>query len=489
MSSEHEVPLKRKADAISRLAAATSSLASSCDSSTHRSTTNNNVTTGSTRRKTGRGSDTGWTTCPLCEAQKQWPTKTKQPPKQFALGRGIAAHLNAVHAPWKQQRPKPKLRQLANDDKPRNADTVENSCSQPRGKRERTDNHSARLTNHDDPQQQQPLHQQQERQPTQQEIEDWDAQVLQLVADLEERASSSVMNNSTRLGPGVDRTGQTVTAYKTSLPLFLQHASDGNLAGLEEMVQAAGDHVLTLLTTRDRHGSVAEHWAAGGGHVKCLEYLVQMTRQCSRDSKSSAHDKETIHDASVASLQSKKMRRRDGKTSLHYAARNGHVSCIEYLLREQLYAVNVASGDGTTPFHLACFGGHLAAARVLLDHGADAAAANDWGCTTAHWLAMSTTSSNGAEYREFCRWIQGMNVSFVRPQKQGHSAVHKAAQRKNRVMLEWLAEPAEVGGAGLSDKDKVMAGSPDAGGHRPSEIWTSVGGDETTASWMRSMNW
>ena len=148
------------------------------------------------------------------------------------------------------------------------------------------------------------------------------------------------------------------------------------------------------------------------------------------------------------------------------------------------------SGDGTTPVHMACFGGHLAAARVLVEHGADATAGNDWECTAAHWLAMSTNASaNVTEYREFCRWIQAMNVSFVRPQKQGHSAVHKAAQRKNRMMLDWLAEPSEVGGAGLSDEDKAMAGLPDIGGHRPADIWTSVGGDETTAAWMRSMNW
>ena len=59
--------VKRKADSISRLGETASS-------------------------SSGRGSVTGWTTCPLCG---RFSTK------MFALGRGIATHLHAVHTPWK----------------------------------------------------------------------------------------------------------------------------------------------------------------------------------------------------------------------------------------------------------------------------------------------------------------------------------------------------------------------------------------------------
>ena len=40
----------------------------------------------------GRGSLTGWVQCPLCPLKSQ---------KRFSGGRGIAAHLHAVHTPWK----------------------------------------------------------------------------------------------------------------------------------------------------------------------------------------------------------------------------------------------------------------------------------------------------------------------------------------------------------------------------------------------------
>ena len=46
----------------------------------------------SVRTTTGRGALAGWTRCPLCGRHSQ---------KRFALGRGIATHLHAVHTPWK----------------------------------------------------------------------------------------------------------------------------------------------------------------------------------------------------------------------------------------------------------------------------------------------------------------------------------------------------------------------------------------------------
>ena len=40
----------------------------------------------------GRGASAGWVSCPLCGRHSQ---------KRYALGRGITAHLHAVHTPWK----------------------------------------------------------------------------------------------------------------------------------------------------------------------------------------------------------------------------------------------------------------------------------------------------------------------------------------------------------------------------------------------------
>ena len=80
---------------------------------------------------------------------------------------------------------------------------------------------------------------------------------------------------------------------------------------------------------------------------------------------------------------------------------------------------------------------------------------------------------------------QATNVSFSVPQKQGHSPLHKAAQRQNRHVILWMAEADNEVGAGFSPEERKQVGEADVGGHRPSEIWRSLGGDESFAEWMK----
>jgi ankyrin repeat protein len=525
----HLTGQRRKADAISRLAATISSESSS------------------KRQSSGRGSTTGWVACPLCSKSRR--QRQKQRPKVFALGRGIAAHLQAVHTPWKQppQSRKQHTMNRRERKKQRSEQKIPNAVPEPtQGHDEMeaasSESASASTTTTERTVSTTTTLSSSCWKPTQEEIDAWDAKVLQIVQELDAMAAAAalgshdesvaptsasvsldgdaartdssslpsddhaqeVANRITLIGPGVDRTGtQRATAYRTSLPLFLQHAADGNLPMLQQMVEQQASHELaSLLATKDRHGSVAEHWAAGGGHLECLDYLVQQ-QQCLAATDDDGEDAA----AAPAPALARTMRRRDGKTSLHYAARYGHVPCINYLLSLQptnqpiihdtlsslsipYHVVDEPSGDGTTPFHLACLGGHLPAAQCLLEqHGANPLAANDWGCTAAHWLAM-TDSQDVEMARAFARMLLRHKVSFVKPQKQGHTALHKAAQRRNQWMIEWMGQTTEEGGAGLVNQDKLAAGAPDDGGHRPSDIWLSVGGDASFSEWMSAeMNW
>jgi hypothetical protein len=50
-----------------------------------------------------------------------------------------------------------------------------------------------------------------------------------------------------------------------SLPPFLAAAAEGDVESLKRYI---GKYDIDyLITCRDRNGSTAEHWAAGGGHV------------------------------------------------------------------------------------------------------------------------------------------------------------------------------------------------------------------------------
>ena len=384
--------------------------------------------------------------------------------------------------------------------------------------------------------------------PTQQEIDAWDAKVKEILQKLEEEAhrtkvvdhdsddkqhSESAATTASRKCSQpeklvrktsdlpVDRNGKPVEPYGKSLPPFLRAAADGDLDSLREMVSDAKSndacgsrnnnkkHGVTaeageggngalceLLNARDRHGSTAEHWAAGGGHLECLKYLVEVAAAAKKGCASSS---------SIPSGEAEtKVRRRDGKTSLHYAARNGRVECLRYLLEEigdgnavegsSRFGVDERSGDGTTPLHLACFGGHADAVKYLLDRGANPKVANDWGCTAAHWTGLTrrfeVANDDGREIYRLCNLLRDHGVSFAETQRHGHSVLHKAAQRKNRFVIEWMARTKQEGGPGLSKSECFQVSKPDDGGHRPSDIWLAAGGIEEFARWMREeMNW
>jgi len=59
-----------------------------------------------------------------------------------------------------------------------------------------------------------------------------------------------------------------------------------------------------------------------------------------------------------------------GKTPLHYAAQNGHLSIVEYLVNQKADrdAKNI---DGKTPLHLAANNGHLSVVEYLVNQKAD----------------------------------------------------------------------------------------------------------------------
>lgn len=417
---------KRKADSLGRVAASSES-------------------------SSGRGALTGWTTCPLCGRNSN---------KRFALGRGIASHLQAVHTPWNPGKAeKNKRRRLAErlaNSRFRHADDEQLGDSLENEERETWE-------------------------PTQKEIDDWDAKVLQIASELEAKASqnSNLFDKTVELvRPGLDRNGKESRQYRESLPAFLQAAADGDLVRLRHMVKEAfaangSPGIQKLIQTRDRHLSSAEHWAAGGGHLPCLQFLLQLRRDHAEQAGVSKNETDI-----------KKTRRRDGKTCLHYAARNGHLKCVQYLVEDHKNLVDDVSGDGTTPFHMACFGGHVDVATYLIEKGANVLATNEWGCGATHWVGMTQKKSK-EEIRRLCNLLQSKGASFVARQKQGHTALHKAAQKLNGHVIEYMAQSSGDGGAGLTTDQKIQVGLPDQGGHTASDIWRSVGGEEHFAKRMQ----
>jgi ankyrin repeat protein len=66
-----------------------------------------------------------------------------------------------------------------------------------------------------------------------------------------------------------------------------------------------------------------------------------------------------------------------GNSALHYAAANGHLEVVDYLLSIDADA-NARNSSGNTPLHWASINGRIEVVQKLLDHGADANVRNEF---------------------------------------------------------------------------------------------------------------
>lgn len=521
-----------------------------------------------TTESKGRGSLTGWVSCPICcpdedgvgDCDVNDGVRTRRPStkldtrstKKYALGRGIAAHLNSVHTPWNPRKGElnrrerirrriknlvysvyhPKVRGI-HDDSSNNTASIKFYLKRVEGESEvECYNRTVKFELGDDVWARDGVQKPIKWEPTPLEVQTWNKRVLDLIRVVEGRAVSTGIDCETSpdkeqsptsnkeqlekrqkihhistgafVQPGLDRNGaQIVQGYKKSLPPFLKAAAEGNIRAIEQMVserqiyensftdETNDARIRNLIEMRDRNGSTAEHWAAGGGHLACLKCLMGHLRQLRPP---------VVEEENTAMTR---RRKRDGKTSLHYAARNGHNDIIDYLLVSKIdrnhandsdsigkiINVDVPSGDGTTPLHLAFYGGNLHTIKHLIEkYNANSYIVNEWGCGVGHWIAMSIHS----DPREINRVLDYMKVSismattfdmYGTAQKQGHTAVHKAAQKLNKTVIRWLVSEAKCN---WTDEQKKIAGAMDGGGNRPSDIWSLMGGDDEFMEWIKA---
>lgn len=189
-------------------------------------------------------------------------------------------------------------------------------------------------------------------------------------------------------------------------------------------------------------------WAAGEGHLQVCQYLVNTCK---------------VPALLIAGPNKKRQR-----NALHWAARNGHAEVVQWLVSECGVPVDVSTSDGTTPFMYAVWKGHLDVCTWLVEEAkCQYGATNGFGCNAIQWCVQTGDVA-------MCEYLLGIGLNVRLCNKNGHSALHKAAVKGQRGACEWLVSR---GGLGLAQMQ------PDKDGNRPSDM-ARLDGFSELAVWL-----
>ncbi|KAL3788790.1 hypothetical protein HJC23_006243 [Cyclotella cryptica] len=111
--------------------------------------------------------------------------------------------------------------------------------------------------------------------------------------------------------------------------------------------------------------------------------------------------------------------------------------------------------------------------KFLYKTGCEVNSLNMFGCNALLWC------SQGAATPEILTWLFESNADFSLVNDNGHSALHKAAQRGNIPACKWLVDKFLLN----HNFDGILFIGPDAEGACPSDL-SGMNGHESLAHWL-----
>lgn len=204
----------------------------------------------------------------------------------------------------------------------------------------------------------------------------------------------------------------------------LEACRSGDLAALKKCVAEGWNPNAT--TSLDSNGCSGLLWAAGFGHLEICKYLVDV---CS---------------VSVAKQLQQGRRGYSERNALHWAARNGHLPVVKWLVEEKDLFVDLGSSDGTTALCLAAWQCQKHICEYLVEKAdSNPHLVNSYGCNIAMWCAQSSHEDT-ASVLSLCEFFHRHQVDFTLLNSNGQGCLHKAAQRGNHLLCQWLIETIQL---------------------------------------------
>jgi ankyrin repeat protein len=235
----------------------------------------------------------------------------------------------------------------------------------------------------------------------------------------------------------------------------LTASRDGNLIELKKLI-SSGEYDPTIHV--GPNGETGLHWAAGSGHLEVLMYLVEVACKYSSSKCNTNSSSNSGSNYSSCIEQLNVRGKRSGRTVIHWAARNGHRHLLAALnerwgsqrdndgggnnslkeAKEFEKTVGIdfdcETFDGSTPLHLAAYAGEIPTIMWLVKHGCNPNFKNNYGCNALFFSCI------GAQYLSSKYLYDICNVDAFAIQKQGHSALHKAAYTGSKDICTWLQD-------------------------------------------------